>query len=402
MTIMWRVAAMAAFLGVLAACSGETPEGVRSPTPAVSPATAGPAAPTTSSTAGQPIEQSRRWKDIKVPKLKRASGMIKVKALGRRDAWAIGFEDGAEDSEGVGVLLRWGGSAWARVPLPWKDEDGLRALDVDGQDGVWISAGSKIARRSGGRWTTFEPFGIAENYFFYDIAVDKGRAVLLGDGPEGPYAVRWDGRKFSLNSVGDGGRMNAVSLKSGHMWIVGATDHLECQGVTAAIWHTDPVHTNWYMDDGLVPNVPGGVLKSVWQIDPDDVWAVGELSPSEQERDSQSGRCIDKPKSDVPPVPLVMHWDGAIWKRVKLPAWNVSLTSVTAAGKNNVWASGVGPGGEIAFLHYDGVKWTREDRRVPAASYVNTTTIPGTPDLWAVGTIDEGRDDAQAFILRRR
>ncbi|MET7462272.1 hypothetical protein [Nonomuraea sp. NPDC005501] len=402
MTIMWRMAAMVAFLGVLAACSGETPGAVLSPTPPISPAATASAAPITSPTPGDPIEQSRRWKDIKVPTLTRGSGMIEVQALAPRDAWAIGFEDSADDELGWGVLMRWDGSTWARIPLPWHKLEFLSALDVDGQDDVWISAGSKLARRSGGRWTTFEPFGIAENFFFSDIAVDKGRAVLLGDGPELPFVVHWDGRKFSMDSVGDGTRMNAVSFKSGHEWIVGATDHLKCEGVTPEIWHTGPAHTNWNMNDGNIPHIRGGVLKSVWQTDPEDVWAVGEISSSEQERDHQSGECIEKTRSNVLPVPLVMHWDGVAWKRVELPAWNVSLTSVTAAGKNNVWASGIGPADEIVFLHYDGEKWTREDRRGAAESNVNTTTIPGTSDLWSVGTINGKTDNAQAFFLRRR
>ncbi|MGP3919233.1 hypothetical protein [Nonomuraea sp. 10N515B] len=333
--------------------------------------------------------------------------MIEVEAAGPRDAWAIGSEAGAEDDEGRGVLLQWDGSTWARVRLPW-EKYSINGLDVDGPDDVWILAGSELARRSGGRWTTFEPFGIAENYRLNDISVDKGRAVLIGEGHEGPVIVYWDGRRFSMDTIYDRNRrLHAVSFKSGHTWIVGAQSRAKCQGITPTIQHGDPADKNLIMDDNmLIPIVRGGVLKSVWQTDPDDVWAVGEVSPGERERDYLSAKCLRKAtgeEEDVPPAPLVMHWDGATWKHAKLPAWNVSLTSVTAAGKNDVWASGTDPANNVVFLHYDGEKWTRKDRVVSGSdSKANMTTIPGTSELWAVGSINGESDDEEAFILRRR
>ncbi|TMR97431.1 hypothetical protein [Nonomuraea basaltis] len=210
-----------------------------------------------------------------------------------------------------------------------------------------------------------------------------------------------------MDSVYDGSRFNAVSFKSGHAWIVGAKNRAKCEGVTPAIWHGDPADKDWGLDNMLVPDVRGGVLKSIWQTDPDDVWAVGEVFPSEQEHDYLSDKCIDKAtgkEEDVLPAPLVMHWDGVTWEHVKLPAWNVSLTGIAAAGKHDVWASGIDlVTDEVVFLHYDGGKWTRKNRFVGGSdNNVKMTTIPGTSELWAVGSINGERDDEKAFILRRR
>ncbi|MEW9556245.1 hypothetical protein [Nonomuraea sp. NPDC050783] len=346
-----------------------------------------------------PIKDAARWKHIKVPPLGETTlALTDVVATGAGDAWAVGAEDDREDGDGFPLLLRWDGSRWARSRLPWQPNY-LDAIDTDGPDDIWLAGGEEVARRHDGRWTVRRPFGDFDDHgiHFRGISADKGRAVVIDSER---HIVQWNGKRFSTHRVGDGDVLNGVSLVRGRAWIVGAKGRAGCQGTTPKILRLTP---EGELQDMPVPDVPGGALNSVRQVAPNDVWAVGTISTKGDQASPCPGTVT------APPVdaarPLVMHWDGVTWKHVLLPAWSLSLTKVTATERNEVWASGTDPRHEevVAFLRYDGATWSREDTHPGGTdNVVSVSDIPGTSELWAVGTVRASSDNPGAFILRRR
>ncbi|MFI6499077.1 hypothetical protein [Nonomuraea typhae] len=341
--------------------------------------------------AGQtPAVALGAWKEVAFPKADARADLVAMSVTGPRAAWAGGYEDTADDQAGVSLLMRWNGTTWAKVAVP-AEFVSITALDDDGAGGVWIADGSLVARWSAGRWRTYEPFGIARDRYFTDLAAEDGRVLLVGSTPqERAMVVEWDGKEFRLDQR-DGGELKAVSLDRGHAWAVGAEPYGsgECPDVTPLILRQSPEDRK--NGQGLravqIPEIPGGVLRDVWQVAPDDVWAVGSVGGTD--------KCGGTPS---PEAPLVMRWDGAAWKRVELPAWDLSLRSVTVTEDGHVWAGGRG----VTLAHFDGRTWTRERPLVSGREdVVRVHAMPGGPGLWAFGSLEAPTMDELPFILRR-
>lgn len=102
-----------------------------------------------------------------------------------------------------------------------------------------------------------------------------------------------------------------------------------------------------------------------------DAWAVGTTGARSTERQ-----------------PLIIHWDGLVWGRVALPASTLRLSafqSVAAAGRGDVWVTGVGADEWLTphVYHFDGARWAE----VGLPAYVDAVEgISMTPagHLWAV------------------
>ncbi|MFI6738520.1 hypothetical protein ACIBI9_36825 [Nonomuraea sp. NPDC050451] len=396
MKIMSGLAAAAACLSLPAACSDGEP-------PAAAPArsASAPATPAPSET----ITPSKRWRDLfGAVELKGASGLVDVLAKGPKDAWAAGFEDGAEDEYGVPVLAHWSGSAWTRVPVENSDLR-VRAFDVAGRDDIWLVGGSGVVSHWDGRvWTEQRPFGVAEDYWPNDVAAAKGHAVIVGSSAGGGFGLEWDGTKFELIQQVDG-VFTSVALDDGHVWAVGSRPHGGCQDVKPTVAHRSPDEGWLYDQDMSLPDIPGGHLHSVLAIKPDDVWVAGAVGGDDRYEDLPA-RCAPPSEDKIAaetPEPLVMHWNGSAWRRMELPPWKGSLRHLTAFGKDDVWASGTDPlhPGRAILLHYDGTSWTREAISAGRTGNAAIAAVPGTSDLWGVGSIGEGTDYEQPFIVKR-
>ncbi len=198
--------AATACLSLLAACpDGKPPDA----TPARSASAPAASAPS------ETIRPSKRWRDVAGAELEDTSGLVDVLAKGPKDAWAAGFEAGAEDDEGRPVLIHWNGSAWTRVPVRNSDAR-VRAFDMTGRDDIWLVGDSGAVSHGDGRvWTPRPPFGLSEDYTPYDVAAEKGRAVIVGSGPAGAFAVEWDGKRFELMQSRIGSVFASVALDGG-------------------------------------------------------------------------------------------------------------------------------------------------------------------------------------------
>ncbi|MGW4965853.1 hypothetical protein ACWEPL_52270 [Nonomuraea sp. NPDC004186] len=58
--------------------------------------------------------------------------------------------------------------------------------------------------------------------------------------------------------------------------------------------------------------------------------------------------------------------------------------------------------GKAILLHCDGTSWTREAISAGGTGYAAIAAIPGTSDLWGVGSVGEETGSEQPFIVRRR
>ncbi|MEV6160290.1 hypothetical protein AB0L53_59155 [Nonomuraea sp. NPDC052129] len=372
-------------LGVAAGCSGQG--AVRSSPPIATPSAA------KSTGAGEVVTRSEQWGVIEGPKLSASAGLVDVVADGPRRAWAVGYEDGAEDRAGNPIVERWDGSAWKKA-TPSSREFYVSGFDVDGADDIWIVGEGDTAHWDGQRWSYPQPSGLQEDQTFTDVSIDRGRAVLIGEEGDTSFAVEWAGGRFGKRAVVSG-RFAAVTARRDQVWVVGAALRDGCSAIRPAVWHASPGTGYAEM---TVPDVPGGYLSQVWQISEDDVWAVGGIGGEEAPLFGCQAVEEDIEQSE----PLVMHWDGSSWRREIVPGGAGPLGSVTAFGPDDVWAIGPDRGDAMVALHFNGRAWAREYAYARRLDRLAVTAIPGTSQLWAVGTAGAESDYGQDVILRRR
>jgi hypothetical protein len=135
-------------------------------------------------------------------------------------------------------------------------------------------------------------------------------------------------------------------------------------------WTTVPTPNASNHDNGL---------RSVWAANSTDIWTVGIYETSV-----------------FPDIfrPLVLHWDGFTWDRVKVPlpddCTTCALTRVTGSGPDDVWASGVttpDDGSEHFFLeHWDGTQWTlMPPPESHSSGHIQDIQAVSSTDLWVAG-----------------
>lgn len=360
-----------------------------------------------------------------------------VAATGPDTAWAVGQHAEAEDDASPsGVLLRVDGLRWRLGQgiggrILGALSSNFRAVDADGSGNAWVvgsvdSMGEDstdieqfpLALRWDGRnWDIHTPFKDSWDLStslrdrkdrwltdrLTDVAVDGRRATLIGlRGSEyageisSPVLLTWNGRRFSRREYQRGGRFNAVDAGAGHVWIVGMSSSGRCADSHPAIWHSaSPGSAPTQM---RLPWLGPGSLRHIWQNSPSDVWVVGETGT--RRACDQYGR---------PGGPLVLHWNGTSWKKIKLPRWKVSLQSVTAFAVDDVWVAGVDYGDDerptqVTLLRYNGRRWTRDYRAVGGeicGDGFTITRVPTTSRLLLAGRAHCGDDTNHVLHVRR-
>ena len=286
----------------------------QNPVPSQSPA----ASPTATGT----VAASAAWATAEGARLSGNAALLDVAATGPRNAWAIGYQDSAEDREGSPAALRWDGSRWREVTLP-AGAFHLEGVSASGPDDAWVVGNGRnafAAHWNGQSWTRQRPFGVTEDYLLNGVATDGGKAWFAGNGPAGGVVLEWKDREFH-NVLNAGGTLRAITARAGHVWAVGASEKR-----TPLIWHrTD----NGTWETTETPEIPEGGLNRVWQISPSDVWAVGEITAGPDNLEVRYAQ------------PLVLHWDGSRWTRVEVPVPRGTLHGITAFGPDDLWVSGI-------------------------------------------------------------
>ena len=217
--------------------------------------------------------------------------------------------------------------------------------------------------------------------------------VTLPPGPAAPVACT-NGWHLAPNPVVSGDFQDSLvaasALASDDIWAVGTGFVTSPTGQTVALFE------HW--DGGMWTVVKGADtagrsvrLNAVAAVAPNDVWAVGEYFPSNDE--------------STPFQPLIEHWNGSSWNIVPSPAIGVgedpfsgrSLEAITVVSADDVWILGHYdinnnvPATQVrdVFEHWDGHAWTvvksPQDTTGTGISAMQSLSADATNDAWAVG-----------------
>ena len=252
-----------------------------------------------------------------------------VVALSRTNIWAVG-----PGSKRLGPLIEhWNGRQWQTVPAP-KVAYGLQSISAVSPRSIWAVGGQDnraIERQEGLHWNgqVWEPVRTGDE--LVSVAAVSDTDVWAGGyGDAAPDMRHWNGKKWSpfpkpdtLDDYGnDETYVSGVAALSTHKaWAVGSFDS------------GDTVH------DGFIGSWNGKrwkLMRSVYKVlvdvaalSPQDVWAVGYVTNSD---DDYRGA-------------LIRHWDGVRWSTLPAPRGGPSawLSGVAGTSSRDVWA--VGPTG---------------------------------------------------------
>ncbi len=145
------------------------------------------------------------------------------------------------------------------------------------------------------------------------------------------------------------------------------------------IEHWDGV--TWTAQAAPTPPDRNTYLFAVTAVSASDIWAVGAITP-------EGATTLSVLQ------PLTLHFDGSAWSQIAAPVVpgespRALLSSVTAAGPDNVWAAGR-DGASGLVLHWNGTAWASVG--VPGASGVvrdqldwNSISAVSARDVWLVG-----------------
>ena len=247
------------------------------------------------------------------------------------NAWAVGF-----DSSGAGaqtLIYHWNGSLWTQVASPDPGaapaSDSLNAISVVSASDAWAVGSATSADVSsaliehwtGGKWVTVPS---------PKTGGGTGQSLLQGI---------W-----------------ASSAKN--IWAVGYTVSGPHDSVSSLIEHW--TGTSW-KKVGLKLTGPakGTFLSAVSGASAKQIWATGFYCPTE-------AKC----------VPTILGWNGTRWRRSSIPSLPTAVSGflygVSAFSKTSAWAVGTAQktsaGGPL-IEHWNGQSWSRMKVAYPPSSF---------------------------------
>ncbi|HEX2317269.1 MAG TPA: hypothetical protein VHJ17_26210 [Thermomonospora sp.] len=286
------------------------------------------------------------------------------------DAWAAGHQVD-EAGHPRGVLLRWRGREWSRVPaegLPevsyWYSVGSSSPRNVWAYG--WDQDGQSIVRFDGRRWREVAmPDGV-EIHGFAELAVVPGATWLAG----GRWAARWVGDGWRSVVLPEGVNVTAVHARSaGEVWVAG-------HRFVAPGKPLQPFAARW---DGtaFVPVATpenGLVVRDMFVDRRNGVWLTGQI-----------------PQGWDGHRPAVLRWDGHRWQDAGLPDQGQWPDAVGVTRDGTVWVTGDPAGfeGPATFWGYDGSAWRTVTAEPPPGAFSPRVSglapVPGTNRMWAVG-----------------
>lgn len=200
----------------------------------------------------------------------------------------------------------------------------------------------------------------------------------------GSVAWHWDGRAWRTVPLPKG-RLDLWSVAAvapDDAWTVGARGDGTLARSHALIEHWNG--TRW--SAARLPRLPGSFLFGVSAAGPRSVWAVGATY-----RSNRAGRFVSRWTR-----PLLLHWNGASWRKQPLP-WGrhaLTLDKVVATGPSSVWVVSTGqqePSGSPSIIeHWNGTRWQSVRPPFGRSDPLMGFGATGWNDAWAVGSYAQG------------
>ncbi len=261
------------------------------------------------------------------------------------------------------------GPEWSETPVKPPGGDGLLAAAASSPADAWVG-GAFMQHWDGSTWSVTPSVDVGYHLVYGLTSVDDGDAWAVGEkfwfvNRTSALILHWDGTSWrqprSPGRLGSSGLVGVDASTGDDVWAVGYSRG----GTLSEHWDG----ATWSVVPTPRKGVAGSVLSSVSTLASDDAWAVGSwfLRPSV-------------------PRPLIIHWDGNTWQRVRPPAAIGRLTSVAAIASDDVWAVG-DLGNQNRIIHWDGIAWSVVPTPDPG-SFDELDSVAGLgPDqAWAVGS----------------
>jgi hypothetical protein len=291
-----------------------------------------------------------------------------VAAASARDVWAVGF------SGTRALILHFNGTAWRRVAGPafGKAFTLLAGVTTISPRNAWAAGitGNRtlIEHWNGTAWTRVPSPSPRSQSFLSGISAASAHEVWAVGGFSKTVILRWNGtrwRRVASPSPGTGAMLDDVTaLSVGDAWATGST------GNGSLILHWNG--TAWRR--ARSPAVrSGAALVGISGTSARNVWAVGATGGLVASAARRAGFAAPAIGTARPPraagagpaaEPLILHWNGAAWRRVSIPvpANGGMLIGVYAASGRNAWAVGctrtfANIKARPLVLHWNGTAW---------------------------------------------
>ncbi|MBC6456433.1 WD40/YVTN/BNR-like repeat-containing protein [Actinomadura sp. HBU206391] len=272
---------------------------------------------------------------------------------------------------GATMLLGDGAAAWTAVPADVSEPQYLlNDVTALSPSEAWAVGQAQdhpvVAHWDGTHWTAAPaerpPGAVGAGLLGVDVAA-RAAAIAVGGafdrlaGENIPLVQHWDGARWNAVELGRGHVLTDVTmLSAAEAWAVGHGFRPGDEDLTPVALHWTP--GGWAR--ATTPPISRGRLLAVAATSPRDVWAVGAAGRS----------------------PLILHYDGRVWSRVRSPAGSRPLTDVAALTPSDAWA--VDGGG---VLCWNGRSWRRMD--TPLLTSANTVSALAPSDVWVAGARGE-------------
>ena len=269
-----------------------------------------------------------------------------VAATSARDVWAVGF------SRGTALILHFDGSAWRRVPSPAVGPARalLAGVTAISPRNAWTAGntGNKtlIEHWNGTRWTRVPSPSPQQLSFLNGVAAASADDVWVVGGYSKTLILHWNGttwRRVPSPSPGAGAMLDSVTVISAtDVWTAGSS------GLGTLILHWNG--TAWRRvrspavrsSAGLIA-ISGTSARNLWAVGATGgLFAAGARPAGAAARPAGGARGLPAANTGPAAEPLILHWNGAAWRRISIPvpADGGMLIGAYAVSGRNAWAVG--------------------------------------------------------------
>lgn len=321
--------------------------------------------------------------------------MGSVAAVGAHDAWAVGYTCLPPCGTRPRRLLveHWGGARWREIPSP--PGRGMfvapPVISASSATSAWVFADDHRAWQwNGSNWAGFR-FPRDSN-ITAAAAFSRTDALAFGEMSGGPYVARFNGSRWLRQPSPPMLPWDVSALAPDDIWAVGPLTPPETSGDAWAAAHWNGSRWQTLRFGQLPLRFPQLHLRPGAQIgkahieafSTHDAWVDIGLMMSSAEGE------------DLYPGIIVLHWNGRAWSRVPVPYRPLEAGDISRDGRGGIWIYAEEPWSESAgyrvdLYHYRNGQWSRQLTPTVDGSPVHVGVFswsPGASSGWATANAD--------------